>query len=76
MKGDKITVTETICKSASERFNYLAHRHVNRIDGGQHGVVLIALCRFASSSDRTFHMLGVKHDTQAYTIYEKITTLR
>ena len=61
MKGDKITVTETTCASASERFNYLACRHVNGIDGWQHGVVLTALRLFTISSDRIFHTLGMKH---------------
>ena len=61
MKGDKITVTETTCASASERFNYLACRHVNGIDGGQHGVVSTVLCHFAISSNRTFHTLSMKH---------------
>ena len=61
MKGDKIMVTEMTCASASVRFNYLARRHVNGIDGGQHGVVSTALRHFAISSNRTFHTLGVKH---------------
>ena len=67
MKSDKIMVTETTCASASERINYLPRRHVNGIDGGQHGVVLTALRHFAVSSGRTFHMLGVKHMIRKHT---------
>ena len=76
MEGDKVTVAETTCASASERFNYLAHQHVDGVDGGQHvlssptrgrgggqhGVVSTALCQFFTiSSGRTFHTLSVKH---------------
>ena len=51
------TMTETTCASAPERFSYLARRPVNRIGGGQHGVVLTVLHHF---TQLTFRMLGVR----------------
>ena len=60
-KITSVNKAKCICSAQSERFNYLARRHVNGIDGGQHGVVSTALRHFAISSDRTFHTLSVKH---------------
>ena len=51
-----MTVTETTCKSASERFSYLACRPVNGIGWGQSSWL-----RFTLLSDWNFHVLGVRH---------------
>ena len=52
------TMTETTCASAPEQFSYLARQPVNRIGGGQHGVVSTVPHNFIRL---TFHMLGMRH---------------
>ena len=56
-------MTETTYASASERFNYLARRHLNGIDGGQHGVVSTALRHFVRLNFP--HARREAHNTQA-----------
>ena len=57
MMKDKTTVTGDDLH-VSTRAIYFANWHVNRIGGGQHGIVLNAL---RASPFRTSHMLGMRH---------------
>ena len=62
MKDDKVTVTETTCVSAPERFKYLACLPVNGIGGGQ-GLYRASPFRLIELS----HAQREAHDTQEYT---------
>ena len=62
MKDDKITVTETTCVSAPERFSYIACRPVNRIGGGQRLDGTLPFCPVELPRGQR-----EAHDTQEYT---------